>query len=164
MIRAAVAGVSEQRRAKDRRIASQLFSIFIHGTLLGYLVLAPRATAPSERPIYDIIIRPNERKIIWYRKVPDVVPTTPIGTETRPQGWIKSNKTIIVRSPNPSSTKQLVLQQAPQLKLERDIQAPNLIALAAPPPPPKPVEPKPVKPFVAPAPAPKAQAPEPQLA
>jgi hypothetical protein len=110
------------------------------------------------------MIRPNERKIIWYRKVPEIVPSSRISDLKQPQGRVKSNKTIVVKSPNPMSSRQLVLQPAPQIKLDHDIQSPNLLALAAPMALPRPPAPKVAKPFVAPAVAIKKPASAPLLA
>jgi hypothetical protein len=155
MIRSALALDQDLRvsspPAFDRlRLISLLYSAAVHGWLLCLVAFGPRQSPSVRRPIYDSIIRPNERKIIWYRKVPDIVPSTQISDIKRPQGKLKSNKTIVVKSPNPMSSRQLVLQPAPQIKLDHDIQAPNLIALTAAPSLPRPPEPKPVKRFIAP--------------
>src|SRR5277367_6394995 len=126
-----------------------LYSAAVHGWLLWYVAFGS-PTPTARRPIYESLIRPNERKIIWYRKVPQIVPSSPISDLKHPQGEVKSDKAIVVKSPNPSSSRQLILQPAPQIKLDRDIPAPNLVAIAAAPPPPRPPEPKQAKAFVAP--------------
>ena len=155
MIRSALAldqdpRVSAPPPVDKLRLVSHLYSVAVHGWLLCLVAFGPRTSPSIRRPIYDSIIRPNERKIIWYRKVPEIVPSTQISDLKHPQGKVKSNKTIVVKSPNPASSRQLVLQPAPQIKLDHDIQAPNLIALTAAPSLPRPPEPKPVKRFIAP--------------
>jgi TonB family protein len=169
MIRSALAldqdlRVSGPPRVDRLRLISLLYSAAVHGWLLCLVAFGPRPSPSARRPIYDSIIRPNERKIIWYRKVPEIVPSTQISDLKQPQGKVKSNKTIVVKSANPASSRQLVLQPAPQIKLDHDIQAPNLIALTAAPSLPRPPEPKPAKPFVAPPAATRKPSPAPTLA
>src|SRR5437667_164671 len=117
-----------------RRPASFLFSAAVHGTLLALVAFGPKPAPRSKRPIFDSIIRPNEKKIVWYRKLPEITPPEKIGDSKEPRGEVKSASTSIAMSPKPKSKQQLVLQQSPQIKLEVDLSAPNLIALAAPPP------------------------------
>jgi hypothetical protein len=147
-----------------RRLATFLYSAAVHGWILCFVAFGPRPNPAIRRPIYESMIRPNERKIIWYRKVPEIVPSSRISDVKLPQGTVKSNKTIVVKSPNPSSSRQLVLQPAPQIKLDHDIQSPNLLALAAPAAVPLPPAPKVAKRFVAPPVAIKKPAPDPLLA
>ena len=120
----------------------------IHAGLLALVAFGPRPLPSVRRPVYESEIRPHESKIIWYRKVPDIVPSTPISSLDHPQGELKSDHTIIARLPQPISSRQVVLQPAPQIKLDRDLPAPNLVALAVPPLP-APVH-KQAKPFIAP--------------
>src|SRR5579859_1061335 len=132
----------------------------IHAGLLGLVAFGPRPL-PVRRPVYESEIRPHESKIIWYRKVPDIVPSTPINNLDHPQGELKSDHTIVARLPQPISSRQVVLQPAPQIKLDRDLPAPNLVALAVPPPP-APVR-KQAKPFIAPPAPAKRREPVPLL-
>src|SRR5260370_234683 len=150
MIRSAIA-LDQGLRARTpsasntlRRI-SFLFSAVVHGWLLGMVAFGAKSAPASKRPIYESFIRPNEKKIIWYRKVPDIVPATRISDLDHPQGELKSDKTLIVRSPQPVSSTQLVLQPSPQIKLDRDLKAPNLLGFT--PPLVSPPEPKQVKAF-----------------
>ena len=79
-----------------------------------------------------------------------------MGDTKDPRGNLKSTSTTIAFSPKPKSVQQIVLQPAPEIKLEHDIPAPNLIGLRAPTPPLPPV--KVTKKFVAPS-LPKREAP-----
>jgi Gram-negative bacterial TonB protein C-terminal len=139
------------------RPTSFLLSVCVHLSVLAFLAFGPRPSPSPARPIYDSVIRPNERKIIWYRKLPEVTPTKRLSDAEQPQGAIKSPRTMLAMSKRPTSSQQLVLQ-APEIKLEQDIKAPNLIAVTAPPP-----EFKAPKRFVAPAAPPKKAAEAPQL-
>ena len=144
-----------------RRPASFLFSAAVHGALLCAVAFGPRPAPRVKRPIYESIIRPNEKKIIWYRKVPEIVPTVKVGDSKDPQGNIKSATTTIALSPKPKSSQQLILQPDPKITLEQDVPAPNLVAIAAPLPPAP--APKSVKRFVAPPAPPKPKVPVPVL-
>jgi hypothetical protein len=141
------------------RPTSFVLSVCIHVCVVVILAFGPQPSSVPARPIYDSVIRPNERKIIWYRKLPEVTPTKRLSDAEQPQGAIKSPRTMLAMSKQPTSSRQLVLQPAPEIKLEQDIKAPNLIALVAPPPP----EFKPRKRFVAPSSPPKPRADAPQL-
>src|SRR5688572_3767511 len=131
-----------------RRPASFILSAVVHGALLAAVAFGPRPSPRVKRPIFESIIRPNEKKIIWYRKLPEIVPTAKIGDQKDPHGKEKSATTTIAASPKPDSSQQLVLHANPKIKLEQDLPAPNMIAIAVPLPP-APVT-KLVKPFVAP--------------
>ena len=143
------------------RPASFLFSAAVHGCLLALVAFGRQPARSVKRPLYDTLIRPNEKKIVWYRKVPDILPPVRIGDSPEPRGRVKSKNTTISEAKNPRSAKQLILQQAPEIKLKRDIRAPNLIALAIPVPAKAPDAKKP-KLFVPPAP-PKPRPPDPVL-
>lgn len=144
-----------------RRPFSFLFSATVHGVLLGAVAFGPRPLPQVKRPIYESIIRPNEKKIIWYRKLPEIVPSVKVGDSKDPQGNVKSETTTIALSPKPESSQQLVLQPAPKIKLEQDVSAPNLLAITAPMP--APPAKKPVKRFVAPPAPVQPKAPVPVL-
>jgi hypothetical protein len=153
--------LSEQHQTIRLRPTSFLLSLCIHVSVLALLAFAPQPSAAPAKPIYDAFIRPNEKKIIWYRKLPEVSPPERLSDALRPQGRIQSPTTVIAMSKRPTSARQLILQPAPKIELEQDIKAPNMIAVIAPPPPP--LAPKPRKLFAAPpSPAPP-RAEDPQL-
>ncbi len=136
-------------RVRRRRSPSFLLSAAVHGALLGAVAFGPPPSGRSKRPIYDELIRPNEKKIIWYRKLPEIAPKVKVGDTKDPRGNVKSPTTTIALSPKPISAKQIVLQPAPEIKLDHDIPAPNLIGLRPPAPPLPPV--KVARKFVAPS-------------
>jgi TonB-like protein len=144
--------------ADKQRPTSFLLSVCIHVSVVVALAFGPQPSSAPARPIYETVIRPNERKIIWYRKLPEVSPAERLSNAKQPQGVIKSPRTVIAMSKQPTSSRQLILQPAPEIKLEQDIQAPNLIAVVTPPP-----KFKAPKRFVAPPSRAKAPAPAPLL-
>src|SRR5581483_7351697 len=157
-------------RARGYRIrpTSFIFSIAFHVVLVGALLLVPvgnrQLTEQSrERPIYDELIRPEEKKIIWYsppkEKLPEVSAQERVGTFPAPRAPLKSELAIIATAPQPKSVKQFIWQPVPTPAIRQDLRAPNLIspaamAIPAPPPPPAP-KPKIDKPDTAGAKAPQ---------
>jgi hypothetical protein len=99
-----------------------------------------------KRPIYDELIRPEARKIIWYsvpKALPEVSAQERIGTFPKPRAALKAPVAIIATAPKPKSVKQFIWQRIPKIQIHQDLPAPNLISRAAmsipaPPPPPEP--------------------------
>lgn len=135
------------------RPASFIFSVLFHVVVVTGLVLLPHTPLEEEaqahnRPIYDELIKPEEKKIVWYapppkKDLPDVSAEQRIGTFPLPRAPKKADLAIIATSPKPKSVKQFIWQPVPKVELHQDLPAPNLIARAAmaipaPPPPPEP--------------------------
>lgn len=133
---------------------SFLASAAFHGGLIA-LAIAISGRLPT-RPVYETEIRPNEKKIIWYdlRKALPDVSSRKIGAAARPRGEIKSPQTMIATSPDGEKSKQLIVQPAPELKLD-EIRAPNLVTSVAPP-----IAPPSPKRFTPPAAAPRPKTPD----
>ncbi len=129
---------------------SFILSIVFHVVAVSGLLLLPRhetADQAHKRPIYDELIKPVEKKIVWYsppkRKLPDVSAQQRIGTFPAPRAPLKSPTAIIATAPKPKSVKQFIWQRIPKVEIRQDLPAPNLISQAAmsiplPPPPPEP--------------------------
>jgi hypothetical protein len=109
-------------------------------------IRAERDTADN-KPIYNELIKPEEKKIVWFalpkKKLPDVSAERRIGTFPRPRAPQQSPIAIIATSPKPKSVKQFIWQPVPKVELRQDQPAPNMLARAAmaipaPPPPPEP--------------------------
>jgi len=136
------------------RPSSFILSIAFHVVVVTGLLLAPHAESgdPAHpRPIYDELIKPEEKKIVWYsppksppkKALPDVSAQQRIGTFPTPRAPRKSPTAIIATAPKPKSVKQFIWQPVPKVEIHQDLPAPNLIARAAmaipaPPPPPEP--------------------------
>ena len=95
-----------QPSSSKRRPASFLLSASVHGTLLALVSLGPRPDTATKRPVYESLIRPNEKKIVWYRKLPDISPPVRIGDAPEPRGEVKSDTVKIVVSPKASSSRR----------------------------------------------------------
>src|SRR5579871_3024430 len=130
------------------RPGSFVLSVVFHAAGIVALAFLPSYIDTSpKRPIFDVEIRPEQAKIIWYdyrkpKPLPDVDPTQRIGTFPKPGGRELSKDIIIAVSPKPDSSKQYIWQPVPKIELPKDVPAPNLVARAntkfvAPPPEPK---------------------------
>ena len=135
------------------RPASFIFSILFHVAVVTGLLMLPHEEFREQallhdRPIYDALIKPEEKKIVWYspppkKQLPNVSAEQRIGTFPLPRAPKKADVAIIATAPKPKSVKQFVWQPVPKVELRQDLPAPNLIARAAmaipaPPPPPEP--------------------------
>ena len=138
------------RRGYRIRPGSFVLSILFHVAVVTALLLAPHVDSKervSKTPIYDDLIKPEEKKIVWYapppKKLPEVSALERIGTFPKPRAALKSEVTIIATAPKPKSVKQFIFQAVPKIEIHQDLPAPNLIsraamAIPAPPPPPEP--------------------------
>jgi Gram-negative bacterial TonB protein C-terminal len=131
------------------RPGSFVLSILFHAVVVAGLLVLPRGNFDEQahkRPIYDALILPDAKKIVWYtvpKKLPEVSAQERIGTFPKPRAREKAEVAIIATAPNPKSTKQFIWQKVPKIEIHQDLPAPNLIARAAmaipaPPPPPEP--------------------------
>ena len=138
------------------RPSSFFASVSLHTlAILGLgLIPAYEESPTSTRPVYDELIRPNERKIVYYdykRPLPDVTATERIGTFPKPRGLEFSRDTIIAAAPDAKSAQQIIWRPVPKIQIPRDLASPNVILrmaaaiprLAPPPPEPKKKEDKP---------------------
>jgi hypothetical protein len=137
------------RRGYRTHPSSFVLSILFHAVVVGGLLLLPRGNSEDQahkRPIYDELIRPDAKKIVWYtvpKKLPEVSAQERIGTFPKPRAAEKADVAIIATAPKPKSVKQFIWQKVPKIEIHQDLPAPNLIARAAmaipaPPPPPEP--------------------------
>jgi hypothetical protein len=142
---------SARSRGYRIRPTSFVLSIAFHVVVVSGLLLLPHVESSQDqahtRPIYDELIKPAEKKIVWYsppkKALPDVSAQQRIGTFPTPRAPRKSNMAIIATAPKPKSVKQFIWQPVPKVEIHQDLPAPNLIARAAmaipaPPPPPVP--------------------------
>jgi hypothetical protein len=153
-------GAASPVRSRGYRIhpTSFIFSILFHVAVVTGLILLPppesREQAQDTKPIYNQLIKPEEKKIVWYsppkKQLPEVSAQERIGTFPTPRAPLKSPTAIIATAPKPKSTKQFIWQPVPKVEIRQDLPAPNLIARAAmaipapaPPPEPKPKVDKP---------------------
>jgi hypothetical protein len=143
---------TRSRVARGYRIrpTSFILSIGFHVLVVSGLLLAPHVEKEDparNQPIYEELIKPEEKKIVWYsppkKALPDVSAERRIGTFPIPRAPRKSAIAIIATAPKPKSVKQFIWQPVPKVEIRQDLPSPNLIARAAmaipaPPPPPEP--------------------------
>jgi hypothetical protein len=125
----------------------------MHAAVVSLIWSGPLPFSPGEkhRPknLYDLVIAPQEKKIVWYRPHDPLPPVTPQDpTEGPARGTLQSfQQSIVAEPPKAKPGRQMIWQAAPRLELEKDMKAPNLIAIAAPvAPPSQRREPKPFMP------------------
>jgi Gram-negative bacterial TonB protein C-terminal len=143
---------NSSRAPRGYRIHPRSFvlSILFHAVAVGGLLLLPHVDSEDQahkRPIYEELIQPEAKKIVWYsvpkKPLPEVHAEQRIGTFPKPRAATKADVAIIATAPKPKSVKQFIWQPVPKIQLRQDLPAPNLIARAAmaipaPPPPPEP--------------------------
>jgi hypothetical protein len=85
--------------------SSFVLSILFHVVAVGGLLLIPHVTVERqrhERPIYEELIQPEAKKIIWYsvpkKPLPEVHAQERIGTFPKPRAAVKSEIAIIARA------------------------------------------------------------------
>jgi hypothetical protein len=126
-----------QDRRRGLRLLASLYSLILHGGLVGILFFLPPGTFfPSDPPssVYQSVVVPleKEHKVIWYRfekQLPAISPSTPASTPGRTEQKASQR---IVTDPSANPGKQLVWVPAPRLELENDLTAPNVVALQPP--------------------------------
>ena len=123
----------------------------LHGLALAWLAFGtPGVPEPDPKQnIYDMTIRGNEKRIIWYRlsdKLPEVRPTAPREERAaaRPlRATKKFDQSLVVGPKDNAKTPRMVWSPAPEIAAPKPQSLPNVIA----------VEQKPLtKPFTAPVP------------
>ena len=160
---------------------SFFFSALFHLAVGVALILQKNtATASPSRPIYETLIQPEEKKIVWRHlqaELPNIDSSTKRPKEGPARGRTRAKQVAIAESKNGSKS-EFVWQETP-IELPKPVKAPNLIALhppsvpaPAPPPPPKlrdfvppPMtsQPQPAQPAALPVPAPPVAIANPQL-
>jgi TonB family protein len=143
--------IAPRRRFSDvRRWAAFGASLALHFTAAAALV-SLRVTVQSDFPDraqYRVLPLPApspKKKIQWYelrRTIPEIAPQYRYGPAATPQGQ-QSPRTLIVHSPNPISSRQVILQQDRPVPLPADVPAPDMIVTRVKPAPRKFVPPSP---------------------
>ncbi len=145
-------------RAEKTAIRSSMsFSAsgLIHATLLGLVVFGKTAPAPEKpRSLYDEMIRPSERHIVWYHlqdKLPEVRPAAGPRAERRPLRATRKFEQRIVAGPRDDNRPpQIVWAPEPEVASPKMTPLPNVLAVEMK---------KPARPFTPPAAKPVAPAP-----
>ena len=124
--------------SRGPRLAPIVVSLIGHMSVLAMVAFGP-PPAPKQESLYRREIAPHEKKLVWYRfskKLPEVSPPRQKAAALRPRAEVKHpDQTIVSRSPKSDPAKQTILTPGPELKIQQDLAAPNLMAFEAPKPP-----------------------------
>jgi TonB family protein len=131
--------------SRGPRLTPIAVSLIAHMSVLALVAYGPRPE-PKHESLYRREIAPREKKLVWYRfskKLPEVSPPKQKAAARPPRAEVKHpDQTIVSRSPNSEPAKQTILTPGPELKIQQDLAAPNLMAFEAPKPPDPPPQPK----------------------
>src|SRR5947209_6168226 len=108
-------------------------SVGLHTLLIGWMFFGPSLGGglPPVPPknIYQQLIEPNEKKLVWYNfreKMPQVSPLERHGSSRPPKTEQRTDKQTIVSNPRRrGKTKQMVYLPAPPRELDREVASPN---------------------------------------
>jgi len=135
----------------------------LHGCVLAWVILGdsvgPRHDAPGAQSIYDLEIRPNEKRIVWYslrEKLPEIAPADLLPDARPARARVKRPETMVAGARDDARPAPLIWAPEPEVAPPKVMPLPNVVAVAPP---------KVVRPFVAPpvklvAPPPAAPLPE----
>lgn len=128
------------------------YSVALHGLLVALAFLPSSGVEQDSVYRAAVIELEKDHKLIYYdfrKELPEVSPADATGKRTTPGPDALKSKQTIVTNPNEKPGKQLVYIPEPRVKLEAELQAPNLIAIEPEITVPLPDRPKP-RPFQAP--------------
>src|SRR5579862_233523 len=119
------------------------FSLVVHGAVLALVVLGPLPQRERPKSLYEQVIAPNERKIVWYDFRKQLPAVTSRETDSHPieNAEVRMPQSIVANPPDAPSGKRLVWRPAPQIKPQLETPSPNLLSFRMPrilPPPPGP--------------------------
>src|SRR5437016_78924 len=121
----------------------------IHGGLLALVVFGNATPAEKPRSLYDQVIRPGEKRIVWYRlqeRLPEVRPPAAPRADSRPLRATRKFEQRIVAGPRDDARPpQIVWAPAPEVAAPKPAPLPNVLAVDAPAPLRKAFTPPPVK-------------------
>ena len=128
-------------------------SVLAHACVLS-LIAGPRPVQlPRSKSLYDLTIRNNEHKLVWYHfkkdKLPDVKPMVSKADNRPMRATLLTPRMQIVSAPkNAPKAPQMIWQKAPEIDTDIKFDSANLVAISLP-------KVDPPKTFVPPAPQPR---------
>ncbi len=108
------------------------FSGIIHGVILGWVAFGTLNTPPEpRRSLYDMEIRANAHRIVWYslkNRLPDV---TPAGRRDPrpPRARFKFNQTLVAGNKELDRPPQMIWMPAPEASAPKPLPLPNVVAV-----------------------------------
>lgn len=132
----------ETARAPRNPFAAAV-SFLLHGAALIWVAVLP-ATTQREKPksAYDQFIKPNEKKLVWYR-FKEKLPETRAETKSvaPPKAATKGSQSIVASGGRKAD--QMIWQPVPKVALPQNVDSPNIVAMRIPQIAPPPDRPKP---------------------
>src|ERR1035437_5178649 len=133
---------------RERNWHSFAVSGCLHLCVLAWVILGdsvgPRHDAPGAKSIYDLEIRPNEKRIVWYslrERLPEIAPAD-AALDSRPaRARVKRPETMVAGARDEERPAPLIWAPEPEVAPPKVMPLPNVVAVAPP---------KVVRPFVAP--------------
>jgi TonB family protein len=130
---------------RARSSLSFLVSGCLHSGVLAWVILGGAGQPqPRAKSIYDQEIRPNEKKIVWYRlqeKLPEIAPADSKTDSRPPRARVKAPQTMVAGTRDDARPAPLIWAPEPDVAAPKAMPLPNVVAMAPP---------KVVRPFVAP--------------
>jgi TonB family protein len=131
--------------SQGSKAAPIIVSLIAHMSVLAAVAFGPPVTRKPESA-YRREIAPHEKKLVWYRfdkKLPEVSPPEREAAAKPPRADVKHpEQTIVSRSTRPDAARQTIIAPGPELKLDQELAAPNLLAFEMPKLPDPPLQPK----------------------
>lgn len=122
--------------AQGPRFRPVAFSMALHAGALALVVFGPEAApGDADRGVYQQVFAPNERKLVWYRfdsKLPEVSPIERRGPSLPLRAEVRSHQEIAIRQDQGRHAKQMTWSPAPRVQVNKDLDAPNLLAFESP--------------------------------
>lgn len=116
-----------------RRSFSFSASGVVHGTLLGLLVFgSPRSEPEPARSLYDEMIRPQERRLVWYHlkdRLPDVRPPAAKANAKPLRATRIFEQRIVAGAKDDARPPQMVWSPAPETSAPKLAALPNVLAV-----------------------------------
>jgi TonB family protein len=119
-----------------RSSTSFALSVTIHGSILLWLALSPQRAAEPRRSLYDEMIKPNERRLVWYnlrQRLPDVAPSAATKVRRPPRALKKFDQTLVAGAADQRTPRQMIFLPAPEIEVPKPLPLPNVVAVAPPP-------------------------------
>src|ERR1035437_9085710 len=132
---------------RERNWHSFAVSGCLHLCVLAWVILGdsvgPRHDAPGAKSIYDLEIRPNEKRIVWYslrEKLPEIAPADLLPGARPARARVKRPETMVAGARDDARSAPLIWAPEPEVAPPKVMPLPNVVAVAPP---------KVVRPFVA---------------
>src|ERR1035437_8878519 len=124
---------------RERNWHSFAVSGCLHGCVLAWVILGDsgrlRHDAPGAQSIYDLEIRPNEKRIVWYslrEKLPEIAPAD-AALDARPaRARVKRPETMVAGARDDARPAPLIWAPEPEVAPPKVMPLPNVVAVAPP--------------------------------